>query len=150
MKFPQTIQVKPAVFDEPVNSCWEAACFRNISLKEELKSLLFESSDGLIMTHIPGDRRVKQEVLDNLFGKVRLVNQQQLHEYKLEKGRVNPFTSRIYLGEDVIHIICRTVFENQYVYTNDDTLYGTIKFHPKELLHFLDRVRVHVELISKP
>lgn len=150
MKFPQTIQVKSAVFDEPVTSCWEAACFRNIALKEELKSLLFQSTDGLIMTHIPGDRRVNQESLNNLFGKASLVNQQQLHKYKLEKGRINPFTSHIYLGKDIKHIICIKVFENQYVYTNDDTLYGTIKFRPKELLHFLDRVIVHIELISQP
>ena len=151
MKFPKTIEVKPFALEEPVTSCWEAACFRNIALKEELKSLLFKSSDGLIMTHVPGDRRVNQEILDSLFGKVRLMGKQQLSNYELEKGRINPFTSHLYFGKDVDlkHIICKTVFENQYVYTNDDTLYGTIKFKPKELLHFLDKVRVHIELISE-
>ncbi|MGK7886307.1 MAG: YbaK/EbsC family protein [Crocosphaera sp.] len=150
IKFPRAVEVSPVTFDEPITSCWEAACYRNILLKQELKSLLFQSqfSENLIMTHIPGDRIVQEKVLNSLFGKVALVSQEKLNEYKLEKGRINPFTAHIYLGNNIRHLICPLVFENEFIYTNDDTLYGTIKFRPKELSNFLDRVQVCTELSS--
>lgn len=147
--FPYYVEVHKNTLDEPVRSCWEAACHRNIYLNEELKSLLLKFSDSIFAVHLPGDRIVSFESITHYFGhkNIRLMPDSCIKSLGLEKGRINPFTIEHYIKHNVQHVICSTVFVNNIVFTNNDHLNGTISFNPRLLLHFLKRV--DVKLISK-
>lgn len=148
-KFPQGVDVQPNHLGEAVRSCRKAARARNIAKHEELKSILFRTGKGYVMAHLRGDLMVDEEALSKIAGPVELVPAKELPNLGLEKGRMNPFTDKIYFkGHNLVHVVCPSVLDNEFVWTNDDTLTGSTKFRPEMLMHRLQPVELAP--ISKP
>ena len=147
-KFPMSVDWFPDNLDEPARSCWEAAVYRNIHLHEELKSILVRTASTYYLVNLRGDKYIDLDYLTELIGPVKLIAREKLGEMNLEKGRINPFTISSYTAERVQQIICRSVFEVTYMYTNDDTLKGTIRFKSRDLIHLLDPPIIPIQPIS--
>jgi prolyl-tRNA editing enzyme YbaK/EbsC (Cys-tRNA(Pro) deacylase) len=148
-KFPPTLTERREALPNYTHvTCQRSAASKGIAEHEELKSILFIGEHGFVMAHVPGDRMVDVDALSSEVGPVQLVPRDELPKYGLQKGRVNPFTAEIYLGENHVHVICPMVFQNEKVHTNNDQVGGWIEFDPRQILHWVNRVRVHP--ISKP
>ena len=154
-KFPATIRERRQRLRDYVNvTCKKSAELKGIDPWEELKSIIFERDDGgYVIAHIPGDSRVDERRLAALVDEETLtkIPAKDLWIYGLEKGRINPFTAKLYLGMgNTIHVVCVRVFENQFVHTNNDNVGGWLKLRPQEILHWVDNVMVAREGISIP
>jgi hypothetical protein len=174
-KFPLSVEEMPDAFAQEVRSCRGAARARNIHPHEELKSILFRSEDLFVMAHLLGDmmvdeRRLKdvirraielipgqllvtdaKSLLDRIAEDLKIVPRDDLGLQGLEKGRVNPLTTEEYLGSQVQHVICSSVVDSglPFVYTNNDTLTGTIRTRPRNLVHRIPGA-IYQYYISRP
>lgn len=151
-RFPLTVQLRRTrLANYRYVTCANSAESRGIPLHAELKSIAFVAADHFVMAHVPGDRFVDEHALGEVAGPVSLMTIAQLKRYGLEKGRVNPFTAKRYLGPNVLHLICYRVFENELVHTNNDRLGGWISFKPQDLLHWVESACVHpVSIAARP
>lgn len=142
--FPRNVlELRPTLPHYTRVSCRESARSKGIPVHEELKSILFQSAEMIAMAHVPGDYFVDERALSAVVGHVQLMAEAELRRCGLEKGRVNPFTAERYLGARCVHVICPSVFDNEYVNTNNDRVGGWVRFRPQYILHWVNRVRVH-------
>lgn len=124
-------------------SCWEAACYRNISLEEELKTLLVYGKNGIVALHLLGHCNVNPNLLSSYLVKFRLLPRSTIHKYHLKPGAINPFNIVKLLKDDLsIVIISPLVFSKKYVYTNNGTHYESIRFDPTILLTLYSRAAI--------
>lgn len=120
--------------DTPVISCEQAALFRNVPLKNELKTLiLYSSRHGLIAVHIPGNeilslRKVK-DVLDSK--DVCLADPEELHSIGITAGTACAILNPVW---SLPHLVSRRLLSLDYVTTNNGTKTGYYKFEPWKLL----------------
>lgn len=132
--FPPGVMHFPNSLDYPAQTCWEAACFRNIYEHEELKTLIFSTNhNSYIVTHSLGSERVCTRLVKDLAGIARLAEKEILSSVGLRKGTINPFNVTAKLNNISHTIICSSLFKNKYVFTNDGTFFGTVKFKPAVL-----------------
>lgn len=114
-------------------SCEEAASVRDVPLSHELKSLILETSQGTIVVHVPGDKRVSLRAVKRALGtkQARLASRACLSQLGLTPGTVCAVLNPVWCLK---HLISSDVLELSYVTTNDGTLKGYFVFSPKLLL----------------
>ena len=132
-KFPKGVIHYPNHLSCPAYSCKDAVKLRGILEDEELKTLIFSSKKGNFVFHLLGNRRINLHIFTKETGHLKLMNSGKLKELGFNKGNINPFN--FIESELTINIvfICTSIFKKEYLYTNDGTNYGTIKFPPNVL-----------------
>ncbi|NOX92524.1 MAG: hypothetical protein GXP18_08765 [Gammaproteobacteria bacterium] len=142
IEFPSYVEHIPNHFEEPVNTCFDAACSRNIYLNEELKTLVFKSEEGFYVAHLPGDRLLDMHKLAQLGFPGTFCPKHELMIRNLKKGCLNPFNVFELLHPIKAMFVCETILGIPRVYTNDGTLTGTISFPPSLLLSLFQSIVV--------
>jgi len=105
-------------------TCYEAAMIRNIYLRQELKTLVYNTIKGSIVFHLPGDRRLSTRMIRESYPTLEPMQRGVLINSGLDKGKINPLNIKILANLYKVYI-CEHVFGLQYVFTNDGSLRGT-------------------------
>lgn len=123
-----------------VVSCQEAVLARNINLNEELKSIIVNIKGEFFVIHLRGSQRIDSKKILKIFNipfkKKKSFRFATLNELKygfnVEPGLICPFTRKIW---NCKHIISNELIKkNDFVYTNNGTFFGYVKFKPTILL----------------
>jgi predicted nucleotide-binding protein/prolyl-tRNA editing enzyme YbaK/EbsC (Cys-tRNA(Pro) deacylase) len=132
-KRPPGATMAAAWLGRPVISCEDAASARGIPLCNELKTLIVETSAGLIAAHIPGDRtlslRAVKEVLET--EQASLSSPDNLRSLGLTPGTVSAILDPVW---SLPHLIDRAVLGLEFVATNNKTTTGYFRFDPQILI----------------
>ena len=131
-KLPPGLKMQAYRLNAAVVTCEEAAAAKGIKLASELKSLILETSSGLIAVHLPGDgvlslRAVKASIEAE---EAYLADPETLVNLGLSPGTVCAVLDPVW---SMPHLISRGVFEHTEVSTNNGTQTGYFKFEPLEL-----------------
>jgi prolyl-tRNA editing enzyme YbaK/EbsC (Cys-tRNA(Pro) deacylase) len=116
-----------------VISCQEAATAKGIPLKNELKTLILQTSNGLYALHLPGDKKASFRVVKNTLkvNEAFLASKDEMKKLGLTSGTVSPVKQSVW---DLHHLISQDLLELEFVSTNDGTRKGYIIFKPLILL----------------
>jgi prolyl-tRNA editing enzyme YbaK/EbsC (Cys-tRNA(Pro) deacylase) len=119
--------------DEVVISCSEAAKARKVPLKNELKSLIVQTSNGVCATHIRGDRRLSLRAVKRFLNvdQARLVSVTELNDLGLTRGTVCPFMPPVW---QMKQLISESLLKLEFITTNNGTVSGYFMFEPTRLL----------------
>jgi prolyl-tRNA editing enzyme YbaK/EbsC (Cys-tRNA(Pro) deacylase) len=122
--------LKRYVLSKPVISCASAAAAKGIPLGHELKSLVIEIESGLVVAHIPGDRRLSLRAVKRCLptAQARLAN---LDGLDLLPGTVHPFHALLW---PLHHLVAHEVLDLGWVSTNAGELTTYVIFDPALLL----------------
>jgi prolyl-tRNA editing enzyme YbaK/EbsC (Cys-tRNA(Pro) deacylase) len=122
------------LLDRPVVTCSEAAMAKQIPLQMELKTLILETSAGLVAVHVPGDRSISLRAVKKALKcrEAKLASRGTLAALGLAPGTVTPLLDPVWYMH---HLLCESVLALPFVSTNCGTLTGYFKFSPQVLLH---------------
>jgi prolyl-tRNA editing enzyme YbaK/EbsC (Cys-tRNA(Pro) deacylase) len=125
--------MEPTWLGTPVVSCREAARARGVPLKNELKSLIIDTSSGLIAAHLRGDQAISLRAVKQILesDEARLASRQTLQQLGLSPGTVSAVLDPVW---SLPHLIERSVIELDFVTTNNRRTTGYFRFDPKVLL----------------
>lgn len=123
----------PQHLNHQVVSCEEAAAAKGISLVNELKSLVLETSKGLYIVHIPGNkcldlRKVKKFIHVD---EACLASKEVLTSLGVRPGTVTPFSDNIW---NLRQLVSEEILSLKFVSTNNGKLDEYISFSPMLLL----------------
>lgn len=116
----------------PVVTCEEAAVAKGIELARELKTLILETSSGLMAVHLPGDARINLRAVKNFIKaeEACLADPETLLKHGLSPGTVCALLDPVW---SMPHLISRRVFDYEEVSTNNKTKTGYFRFGPAVL-----------------
>lgn len=119
--------------EHPVISCEEAAAARKVPLQNELKTLILDTSAGLVAAHLRGDRRLSlrnvKDVLET--EQARLAPLEAIRNISLSPGTVSAVMEPVW---SLPHLLDRQVMSLEFVTTNNGTATGYFRFNPAVLL----------------
>lgn len=123
-------------------TCKDAATVRGVPLSNELKSIILNTSHGIIVVHVPGDKYVSLRAVKRTLGsaQAQLASLGVLSELGLTPGTVCAVLNPVW---SLRHLISKEVLDLPYVTTNDGTKEGYFVFSP-ELLLKAEQVQVGV------
>lgn len=129
----QSIKLKEYKLDRPVVTCEEAARAKGIPLENELKTLLLETSNGLVAVELPGDAKVSlRKIKDVLEVKnAHLAAPEILAELGLKPGTVSAVCAPVW---DMPHLVSMRLLNIDEVSTNSGKKDGYYRFEPSLLL----------------
>ena len=130
---PPFVNLKEYKLDKPVVTCMEAAQAKGIRLENELKTLLLQTSNGLVAVELPGDARVSlRKIKDALEVKnAHLATPETLAELGLKAGIVSAVRAPVW---DMPHLISKRLLNLGEVSTNSGNKKGYYRFEPSLLL----------------
>ena len=113
--------------------CEESATAKGIQLVNELNSLVLETSKGLYIVHIPGNkyldlRKVKRFINAN---EACLASKEVLASLGVQPGTVTPFSNNIW---NLKQLVSEEIFSLKFISTNNGQLDEYISFKPNLLL----------------
>ncbi|MDY6839568.1 MAG: YbaK/EbsC family protein [Thermodesulfobacteriota bacterium] len=125
--------------EEEVISCKAAATAKGVPLKNELKTLILDTSIGTVALHIRGDRSAALRKVKNRLRckEAYLSSPARLRELGAAPGTVHPFRSKIW---GLKHLISKSLLTLKYLTTNSGTLTEYVKFSPVLLLFARDKI----------
>lgn len=123
----------PKKLNHQVVSCKEAATAKGIPLVNELKSLILETSKGLYIVHIPGNRYLDLRKIKKFLNikSACLASKEVLASLGMQPGTVTPFDKNIW---NLTHLASEEIFDLKFVSTNNGNLDEYISFMPNLLL----------------
>ena len=118
---------------KPVTTCEQAAALKKIPLAQELKTLVIRTTDGLVLCHLPGNRRLSLRKVKQLLhaDEAHLASTIELASLGAEPGTVCPLLPVL---RALPAILDPAVLEFPSVSTNDGTRFGAVFFAPALLL----------------
>jgi prolyl-tRNA editing enzyme YbaK/EbsC (Cys-tRNA(Pro) deacylase) len=121
------------VLDHDVIGCEDAALAKQIPLKCELKTLVLDTSLGLVLAHTTGDKRISLRKIKRALqcDQAFLAAPATMESMNLHKGAICPLLEPLW---SFLHLIDSSVLALEFVSTNYGTLNKYIKFSPKFLL----------------
>jgi len=131
-KTPLGERITARYLDYDVVTCDEAVRAKGISLSEELKTLVLNTSKGLISVSIRGNDRLSLRKIKNDYNvpQAYITDLNELKKLGLVPGTVTPANKELWFLPMFVDI---KVFENVTVSTNNGTLNGYVNFDPKLL-----------------
>lgn len=122
---------------QPVTSCEEAAAAKGIPLSKELKTLVLDTSNGLVAVHVRGNEEVSLRKVKKSLGvaEAKLADRGQLDNLGVVPGTVSPIVDPIW---ELKHLLDERVLNNEFVSTNNGTLRAYVTFDPDILLKAKD------------
>ena len=115
-----------------VISCKEAAVARNIPLKKELKSIILKTPYETLAVHLCGSDKINSKKIKIALNvkEIRFATALELESFRLKSGLINPWN----INFCERHLVCKRVFDNDFMATNNGTYTEGIRLKPKELL----------------
>jgi prolyl-tRNA editing enzyme YbaK/EbsC (Cys-tRNA(Pro) deacylase) len=125
--------MRPAWLGRPVISCEDAAAARSVPLKNEIKTLILETSTGLIAAHLRGDNMISLRSVKDVLQteQAKLASPGTLRDIGLSPGTVSAVLEPVW---SLPNLIDRAVVALEFVTTNNRTTTGYFRFNPKVLL----------------
>lgn len=119
--------------DHQVVSCEEAAAAKGIPLVNELKSLVLETSKGLCIVHIPGNKCLDLRKVKTFLNtdEACLASKEVLTALGVQPGTVTPFSNNIW---DLKQLVSEEILSFKFISTNNGRLDEYIIFSPTLLL----------------
>lgn len=113
----------------PVVTCAEAAAARGVNLSKELKTLVLETSSGLVAVHLPGDALLSLRAVKDFLEaeEAYVADPETLLRIGLSPGTVSAILEPVW---SMPHLISRRVFDADLVTTNNKTRTGYFSFDP--------------------
>src|SRR5205814_1289847 len=130
---PPGLRMQRLFLDRPVITCREASNAKQIPLGFELKTLIIDTSAGIVAVHLPGDRTISLRMVKNALkcDEAKLASRSQLATLGLAPGTVCPVLDPVWY---MPQLLCSSVLDREFVSTNAGTLTGYFKFKPDMLL----------------
>jgi prolyl-tRNA editing enzyme YbaK/EbsC (Cys-tRNA(Pro) deacylase) len=127
------VVLQPHKLSEEVISCRQAATAKGIPLKNELKTLIIQTSAGMYAVHLPGNKGASFRAIKKFLNvdEAFLANETQMQQLGLIAGTVSPVKQIVW---NLPHLISQELLELEFVSTNDGTRSGYVIFDPKILL----------------
>ena len=118
---------------QPVVTCEEAAAARCVPLMNELKTLILETSYGLVAAHLPGANTLSLRLVKDLLEaeEARLASRKILKDLGLAAGTVCAILNPVW---SLPHLVCSEVVLLDFVTTNNGSLTGYFSFDPRILM----------------
>jgi prolyl-tRNA editing enzyme YbaK/EbsC (Cys-tRNA(Pro) deacylase) len=110
--------------------CVESVEARGVSMGRELKHLMLKSQSGNFLVHIPASKMLSFDKVKSLLNDTK-IEMGNIKDLGVRKGEVTPFVEPFW---SMYHLIDDSVFNLDWMTTNDSTRTGYIKFNPKVLL----------------
>jgi prolyl-tRNA editing enzyme YbaK/EbsC (Cys-tRNA(Pro) deacylase) len=116
-----------------VVSCLDAACAKEIPLKNELKSLVLMTDKGLYLLNIPGDMYADLRAVKKFLNvdEAYMASEANLRPLGVKKGTVCPAINELW---NLPQLVSEEVLSLDFVSTNNGKLDEYIMFKPAELL----------------
>ncbi len=116
-----------------VETCFEAANAKCIPLKNELKTIIMQTTHGIYAVHLRGDKKVANRIIKNVLecDHAHQIGVVELKKMGLSHGTVSAVLNPVW---SLPHLISKQLLELDYVSTNNGTLSGYFTFSPKILL----------------
>jgi prolyl-tRNA editing enzyme YbaK/EbsC (Cys-tRNA(Pro) deacylase) len=113
----------------PVITCKEAAAMRGVALKNELKTLVLETSAGPVAAHLRCDQVASLRAIKKILktDRARLAHPEELRDRNLSRGAVCAILDPVW---SFYHLIDRKVMALEFVTTNNGTTTGCFRFDP--------------------
>lgn len=123
----------PHQLNYQVVSCEEAATAKGIPLVNELKSLVLETSNGLYIVHIPGNKYLDLRKVKKFINTkdACLASKEVLASLGMQPGTVTPFNNNIW---NLRQLVSEEILSLKFVSTNNGKLNEYIRFTPTLLL----------------
>jgi len=139
-KLPPGLTMPVHKLDHPVVTCEEAAAAKAIKLASELKSLILETSSGLVAVHLPGDGILSLRAVKDFIEaeEAYLADPETLLTLGLSPGTVSAVLDPVW---SMPHLISRRIFDRDILSTNNRTKTGYFLFDPVVLTR-ADNVRI--------
>lgn len=128
-----------------VVTCEEAAKAKNIDLRNELKSLILETSDGIVVAHLQGNRNLSLRKVKNYLGvkEAYVAGNDLIVDHGLKSGTVSAVLDPVW---SFTHLIDKDIFDLEFVSTNAGFLNRYFVFDPKTLV---SAKKIHISSFSK-
>jgi prolyl-tRNA editing enzyme YbaK/EbsC (Cys-tRNA(Pro) deacylase) len=125
--------MSPAWLGYPVISCKGAATARGVPLKNEIKTLILDTSVGLVAAHLRGDSMISLRAVKVVLAaqQARLASPESLLSIGLIPGTVSAILEPVW---SLPHLIDQALLTLGFVTTNNRTTTGYFRFDPKILL----------------
>ena len=129
----KSIKLKEYKLERPVVTCEEAARAKGIPLENELKTLLLETSNGLVAVELPGDAYASLRKIKDFLNvkKAYMATPETLAKLKLEPGTISTVHAPIW---DMLHLVSKRLLKIDEVSTNSGNKDGYYRFKPSILL----------------
>jgi prolyl-tRNA editing enzyme YbaK/EbsC (Cys-tRNA(Pro) deacylase) len=116
-----------------VITCLQAADAKGIPLRNELKTIILETTVGVYVVHVPGDRQVSLRKIKTFLKarQVCLASPEYLRTKRLSPGTVCPVLDPVW---GLLHLVSSLVLDLEFVSTNNGTPSMFFLFSPKLLL----------------
>ncbi|MCP4581130.1 MAG: hypothetical protein GY839_05895 [candidate division Zixibacteria bacterium] len=120
------------LLDHLVVSCEEAAQSKGIPIKNELKSIILQTSNGFICVHITGDKSISLKKAKQLLGveEAFIAPPGLLKTINLSPGTISAVLEPTW---SMKQIILKDILKLRFISTNNGTLTGYYKFDPRIL-----------------
>lgn len=128
-KAPPGLTMPVHKLNSPVVTCEEAAFAKSIKLASELKTLILETSSGLIAVHLPGDGILSLRAVKDFIEaeEAYIADPEILLKLGLSAGTVSAVLDPVW---SMPHLISRRVFDRDILSTNNRTKTGYFLFDP--------------------
>jgi prolyl-tRNA editing enzyme YbaK/EbsC (Cys-tRNA(Pro) deacylase) len=126
--------LSPHWLDREVVSCRQAAAAKNVPLKNELKTLILRTTDGLYAVNLCGDQRLSLRVVKRFLHvkEANLLSVLEMSSIGLTPGTVCPFLLPVW---NMRQLLSSTLLNLEFTTTNNGTLTGYFIFQPQLLLN---------------
>jgi len=116
-----------------VYSCQEASVARGITIEKELKTILLKICEYTVAVHLRGSDALNSKELRKFFRCKRcsFLSNSDLKKWGLNKGLINPWNTNFCH----YHLLCKKVFTNDIMATNNSKLDQGVLFDVYELLN---------------
>jgi len=128
-KAPPGLTLQVHRLDFPVVTCEEAAAAKGIKLASELKTLILETTSGLVAVHLPGDGILSLRAVKDFIEveEAYLADPETLLKLGLSAGTVSAVLEPVW---SMPHLISRRIFDRDQLSTNNRTKTGYFLFNP--------------------
>lgn len=116
-----------------VFSCYEAAFSKKIPLRNELKSLVLRTSNGLYILSLAGNMYANFRTIKRTLGvkEACMTSDCELQLLGASKGSVNPMLKKMW---ELPQLLSEEIFELDYVSTNSGKFNEYVIFSPNEFM----------------
>lgn len=129
----KSIKLKEYKLERPVVTCEEAARAKGIPLENELKTLLLETSNGLVAVELPGDAYASLRKIKDFLNvkQAYMATPETLAKLGLESGTISTVRTPIW---DMLHLVSKRLLKIDEISTNSGKKNGYYRFEPSLLL----------------
>ena len=129
---PPGLSLRTHFVNTPVVSCYDAAAQKGIDLRCELKTLILDTTVGVVAVHVPGDRTASLRLVKRALNcaEACLSSRATLSALGLAPGTVSALLPPVWAMK---HLVCESVFDQDVISTNNGTLTGYFLFSPDVL-----------------